>query len=374
MAKTRTKKTPPPEMEKTKTQDQVAMENLINSIDKINHKENKIIFLAPDTQGNVKASVMTLYRYAHYLKEAGYDVIMLHEKEDFIKVGSWYGEKYDELNHISMESKKLRINPCDILIIPESFGSILPNIQDLSLKKIMLIQNYEQMLIPFAPGKTWMDFNVIDVITTSPEMENYIRNVTPHSRIKVIPQSVGDDFTPTDKPKEPTIAIFGRNPQKNSKLIKEFYLRFPQLKWISFKDLHGINYENFAKKLKNCFVAIWHDQISSFPLFAVEAAKCDVPLIGMMPDMMPEWLNDDTGMWTFTDEQILELLGTYITGWVEDSVPDEMKSGYEALKDKFIVENEKERVIEVFNEYININLKELQDIKIKIEKKEENGQ
>ena len=62
------------------------LKNIDSAIDKIKNKESKIVFLSPDTKGTARASVAYIYRQVLALKNAGYNVSILHEKIDYIKV------------------------------------------------------------------------------------------------------------------------------------------------------------------------------------------------------------------------------------------------------------------------------------------------
>jgi hypothetical protein len=44
--------------------------------------------------------------------------------------------------------------------------------------------------------------------------------------------------------------------------------------------------------------------------------KCGVPVIGKIPDVEPNWL-DENGMWTYDTNKIVEILGTYVLAWLE---------------------------------------------------------
>ena len=43
------------------------------------------------------ASVATIYEHAKILKEAGYNPVILHEKNDYMKPDSWLGEGYEDI-------------------------------------------------------------------------------------------------------------------------------------------------------------------------------------------------------------------------------------------------------------------------------------
>ena len=130
-------------MEKTKE----ILKNLDSAIEKIKNKEQKIIFLVPDTKGNAKSSVMHIYSQALTLKKMGYNVSILHEKNDFIKVGSWYGAECDELEHMSIEDNNLVVGPSDFIIVPEVYGSVFALMFELVLRYYALMRQPNKLML-----------------------------------------------------------------------------------------------------------------------------------------------------------------------------------------------------------------------------------
>ena len=113
------------------------LKNIDLAIEKIKNKESKIVFLSPDTKGTARASVAYIYRQALTLKNNGYHVSILHEKNDYMKPGSWLGEEYDALDHSSIEDNNLTVGPQDYIVVPEIFGNVFEQIQQLPIDKII---------------------------------------------------------------------------------------------------------------------------------------------------------------------------------------------------------------------------------------------
>ena len=149
------------------------------------------------------------------------------------------------------------------------------------------------------------------------------------------------------------------------KIVKTFYLKFPQLRWITFRDLRGLTEKEFAEAMKDSFLSIWIDQTSSFGTFPLESMKCGVPVIGKIPNTEPDWLSEN-GMWTYDTNKIAELLGTYTLAWLEGvELQDEVKQKMsETLLpyDKTLTEN---NILSIFNSFRN---KRVETIKNALEK------
>jgi glycosyltransferase involved in cell wall biosynthesis len=136
-------------------------------------------------------------------------------------------------------------------------------------------------------------------------------------------------------------------------IIKHFYLKYPQYKWVSFKDMKGMSRDEFADTLKECCLAVWIDKIAGFGTFPIEAAKCGVPVIGLIPEIVPEFATDKSGIWTNDFLAIPDLIGNYIRLWLEDAVPDQMKEGTVELSEKYSEKDGIEEINRTFKEYIS---------------------
>ena len=339
------------------------IKNLESAISKIKNKEHKIIFMVPDTKGNGKSSVIHLYDQALTLKKAGYNVAMLHEKNDFIKVGGWLTPECDEIEHMSIEDNNLVVGPSDFIIVPEVYGSALEQIAKMPMEKVIYVQSYDYMLEAFPPGKSWLDSGAEECITTSNTLKGMIEDTVPVKDVQFVEPKIGSNFTPSEKPKKPIIAIHCREARKAAKLIKAFYMKYPIYRFISFKDMHTMNHEDFAANLKECAVSIWIDDDSSFGRFPAESIKCDVPVIGKVPNIIPEWMTDDNGVWVYDENQIPEILSSFMKNWLDDTLPENLTSVEPTIRDKYSEETFDKNTVEVFEHLFNKKVGKLEKIK-----------
>ena len=344
------------------------LKNIESAIEKVKNKESKIVFLSPDTKGTARASVSYIYRQALILKNAGYTINILHEKNDYIKVGSWLGEEYDELEHKSIENNDLTVGPQDIIVIPEIYGNVFEQILQLPVQKVILTQSYDYLLDSFSPGKSWLDFDVMTCLTTSKTLADTISELVPTSSIEFVNPGIPGYFSPSEKPQMPVSAIHCRDQRKAAKIIKSFYLKYPLYRFISFKDMHGMTESDFAKNLKECALSIWVDDDSTFGTFPVESMKCNVPVIGKVPNIIPEWMGDDNGIWVYDENQIADLAFNYIKNWMEDSLPENLSKVNETVEGKYTIELFEKATIEVYNTMFEKCLVRLNRIKETFEK------
>ena len=327
-------------------------QKLKENVEKLNNNEFSIYFFTMDTKGNATAAVANIYEMAKILSDNGYKTHILHEKNDYTPVSEWLGEEYSSLPHVSIEAGELKVGPSDFLVIPELFGHVAEQTANLGCKKIILCQAYDYMFEFLAPGKRWTDFGVTDCIAISEQVAEVVKKNFKTININIIPLSIPEYFNKPTEPKKPIIGIHTREQRDAAKTIKSFYLQFPQYKWVTFRDLRGLSRKAFAESLKECCCSLWIDDIAAFGTFPVESMKCGTPVIGKVPNMVPEWLIEDNGIWTYEGHRLAEFAVNYMEGWLEDRIPEKLLESMEPVAAKYKKEDQVKRVLEVFGGYI----------------------
>jgi len=292
------------------------IQRLESAIGRLENKESVIYFLTYDTKNNARASVKYIYDMASVLKKNGYNAKILVEDKQYTGVSGWLGDAYNDLEVVTVKEDNIQINVDDTLVVPEYYSNALQQMANINCVKIMLVQQKDYIFETLPIGSRWSDYGFDKVITTTNNAKNYIQSIFPEVLVYVIPPIIGDNFTQSLLPAKPYIAISCRNRTLHRKLISEFYLKFPQLRWITFKDMVQMNYLEFSNSLKECMVSLWADDESTFGTFPIESMKCGVPVVGKIPSMEPDWLSEN-GMWSFDENKLVEILGTYILAWLE---------------------------------------------------------
>ena len=302
----------------------LATEKVQLSIQNLREKKARIYFFVQDTKGNAKASIRLIYQMADALRRDGFNPIMLHEKKDYVGVASWLGEEYMTLPHRAIEGQNLEISPEDFLIIPEIFGFVMEQVSKLPCAKIVLTQQYSNMLETLQPGQGWAQFGFFKCITTSNLQKDYIERVMRQSTFDIVKPYIGESFSPKPTPPMPIVAVHTKEQSDAVNLIKTFYLKFPQYRWFTFRDLRGLSEKDFAKSLKECFLSIWIDDKSGFGTFPLESMACGVPTIGKIPDLQPEWMTEDNGIWVTDVTLMSDFIADFIQNWLEDGIKPEL--------------------------------------------------
>jgi glycosyltransferase involved in cell wall biosynthesis len=300
------------------------LEKIEKSIENLKNKSARIYFLVQDTKGNPKASIKYIYDVAITLKNNGYNSIIIHENNEYKGVSEWLDPKYMELPHQSIEGQNLAISPEDFIVIPEIYGHVMDQLKNFPCGKIVLCQAYDHMLETLPPGVSWPQYGFIKCITTNETQKKYLTEIMRGINYDIIEPYISEIFTKKDKPSKPIIAIHTREPRDTAKIIKTFYLKYPQYRWITFRDMRGIKQEDFAKFLKESYLSVWVDYESGFGTFPLESMASGTPVIGKIPALKPEWMNETNGVWTQEFNDIVDIAANFTQNWLEDNINEDL--------------------------------------------------
>lgn len=350
-------------------------------IEKLSNNETTIYYFTIDTQGTPTGGVANIYEHVKLLNELGYDAKILHQNNEYHGVQGWLGDEYMELPHVAAENQDFNVGPEDIVVVPEAFASLMKQIKDLPCRKVVLCQSYYYALEQLPIGDKWNTLGFTDVITTSQKQADYVKELFPQVKVHIVPVSIPEYFNTTDKIKDPMIAIHTREKHEALKIIKEFYLKYPQYNWISFQDMRGIPRKSFAEILGKSCLSVWVDDISGFGTMPIESIECDTPVIGKIPEMIPEWMldkneNDEeiiagNGIWTNNKMAIPDLISKFMKLWFQDDVPQEVLDEMEKTRGKYPVENQREKLKDVYGSFVEDKKNEIQDQIDKITQEQE---
>ena len=117
-------------------------------------------------------------------------------------------------------------------------------------------------------------------------------------------------------------------------------------------------------------MSVWVDDTSAFGTFPIESMISKTPVIGKVPNMKPEWMNDNNGIWTYELNNIHDILAEFIQNWLEDNISHELYTkGIETASNYINKEEFSKNVVTLFDGYLT-NRKEIfesQLEKIKVE-------
>lgn len=355
-------------------------DKILELVKQLKTKEFKTYFLVLDTKGNQVASMANIYDMALELKNQGYNVGILHEEEteSYTGVGDWLGDDYMNLDHISIKSGNLMIAPTDLIVIPEIFPNVMDSVKKINCNKVVISQSYKYVLDVLPMGKSWSaDYGITEVITTSEMQSKYLKSLFVGIDTHIIEPFISDVFKPKEI-KNPTISIHTREPEDTIRIVKEFYLKYPMFKWVTFEDMRGFSKDIFADKLGKSAISVWVDNKSSFGTFPLESIECGTPVIARVPNKMPSWaykgdgeLSDST-IWCTDDLEIVDNIAALFTKWVEDSIPVNILEDLNNDKGRFNKDKFEKSVGDVFKAITDNRVNYLESLlEKKLEKNED---
>lgn len=346
---------------------------LERSIQNMKDKKSKIYLLTQDTKGNAKASISYIYRLGLTLLNSGYNVIMLHEKSDYAGVGEWLGKEYMErIPHQSIEGQSLEVSPEDFIIIPELYGFVMSQITKLPCGKIVLCQAYDHILETLQPGQTWSQLGFHKCITTSEEQKEHITSLMRNVSVDILEPYIPNSFSKSKFPPKPIIAINTREQRDSINLVKSFYIKYPQYRWITFRDMRGLTETQFANGLKDTCLSVWIDETSSYGTFPLESMKTGVPVMGLVPNILPKWLNEKNGLWVNNKVEIVDFIADYIQRWLEDNIDETIYSEMDkTISELPTKESFEDKTLSLIESYLSVRLESFESQLIKTETIEE---
>ncbi len=176
------------------------------------------------------------------------------------------------------------------------------------------------MLETLQPGVSWNQVGFLKCITTSETQKEFVSNVMRNISFDILEPLISDKFKKQTLPSKPIITIQSREQRDTTNLVKSFYLKFPQYRWVTFKDMRGLTETQFAENLKESFLSIWIDELSGYGTFPLESMKTGVPVVGLVPNLVPSWMNENNGVWVNSKIQIVDYVADFLQNWLEDNI------------------------------------------------------
>lgn len=323
----------PQEITKKNVED--IIERIEKEIKKCEDKAFNIYFYVIDTKGVPSGSLLYIYKMAYELQGMGYKVTMLHNEKEFVGIDQWAEEKYASLPHALISDRKTTVSPSDFLIIPEIYTDIMSQTRDLNCKRVVLLQNFDYMTRIIPPGVHPYEYGVVDVITNTEYNEKLIKNNLPKMRTHIVRPGISSAmFRENEEPKKMIVNFAVKDANDASRIVKPFFWKYPQLKWITFAQLQNLPQETFANALRDAAITIVVDDTTSFGYAALEALKTGSIVICKIPQNVPDWMYDgeeltNSIVWVDNLDEVADVIANLAAMWVRDDVPEEL---YEEMK------------------------------------------
>lgn len=325
------------------------------NIERLESRDYTLLFYVLDTKGNPSSALEYIYKTALVLSKKGYNVKMIHNEKDFIGVGDWLGEEYANLPHANVEKENVSISASDFLFIPEIFANVMMQTKKLPCKRVILVQN-AQNITEFMPVSQTLDnLGITDAIVTTKAQGDKLISYFPDVRTHVVSPSISPMFHPQDTPQKLLVNIVSKDQTEVNRIVKPFYWRNPVYKFVSVRDLRGIRQDVFAEALREAAITVWCDDETPFGYTLLEALRSGTLVFAKIPDEPTEWMLDEDGgltksiIWFDTVDTLTEMLPAAVRSWTNFEVSDKI---YEAQKSFDDLYSEQTQEAEIEHVYI----------------------
>lgn len=303
-----------PQPQPTQTKEELAIQyqpiqtTIAEQLERINNRQEFSYFYAASTQGKPSAAIEYVYQAVKILNDNGYNAAILYEEKSYVKP-AYLSEELQRVPHVSMN--KFIVAPSDRLYLPECF--YVTFLKDMQSEKINLkcdiipiVQMHHFAFHKFDLAVSYRRLGAKRIVTTSNGIKDHLELYSPGVPVDVVNPFIGKEFYSTNKPSIPAIAIIARNQHDAEEFTRLFFLRYPQLRWVQIRHLTGLSKEAYGRSLAECSLAVWIDSIASFGTTPLEAMACGVPVVGLIPNMIPDWMKtvkngkldlEDNGVW-----------------------------------------------------------------------------
>lgn len=320
---------------------------LKEELSKMQEKTFNVYFFTIDSKGVHSGYLTYLYETAYNLKKMGYNVHMLHQEQDFVGVGSWMGEEYASIPHHNIEKEQISLSMSDILFIPELYSNIMKHTDKVPCKRVVILQNFDYLTQIIPAGQSWFDFGIKECVATSEYLSEKVKTFFPFVKSHTVAPLVDESiFNTPNEPKKMIINIVAKDQTDVNNIVKPFFWKYPMYRWVAFRELKGLNRQDFANALKESAFTIWVDRDTNFGYTAVESIRCKSIVIGKVPETAPEWMVKqgefvNNGVWYYNNDDVYDLIAGAIESFIKDGIHSDVYKEMENMdtmftSDKFI--------------------------------------
>jgi hypothetical protein len=90
--------------------------------------------------------------------------------------------------------------------------------------------------------------------------------------------------------------------------------------------------------------------------------KSGVPVMGIAPELVPYWMNEDNGIWVKDKILLPELVGDWVQNWLEDNIAPSIYENMDKTVDQLPTkENFETKITDLFSEYLTLRANSMKD-------------
>lgn len=322
--------------------DKKEMRNIVETnIERLEKNDFSFLFYVLDTKGNPSSALEYIYKTAMALHKKGYNVKMIHNEKEFYGVSGWLGEEYANLPHANIEKENVEITASDFLIIPEIFANVMMQTKKLPCKRVILVQNALNITEFMPVSQTLENLGITDAVVTTNAQAERLTSYFPEVRTHIVSPSIDPMFHESDLPQKLLINIVSKDQTEVNRIVKPFYWTNPLYKFVSIRDLRGLQMETFANALREGAITVWCDDDTPFGYTLLEALRSGTLVFAKIPDEPSEWMLDDDGqltdsiIWFDSADTLAEMLPSAVRSWTNFEVSDKIYESQKKFNDLY---------------------------------------
>jgi hypothetical protein len=85
--------------------------------------------------------------------------------------------------------------------------------------------------------------------------------------------------------------------------------------------------------------------------------KVGVPVLGLVPNLVPTWMNENNGLWINNQIQLVDFIADFLQNWLEDNVNPELYKGMEKTVSELPTKEDFETLsVSLFEQFLNTRM------------------
>ena len=336
-------------------------QRVMDAIEAVKNKDFNMYFFVADSKNIPNGCMMYMYQLAKEFNDKGYKVTMLYQLENemtdedvkqaleknsfidenrrFVGVGTWMGDAYASLPHMNIQKGDWKVGPSDFLFIPEAFASFMYEVfkNKIPCKRYVVVHSFTYITDFIPIGQQWATFGVDSFVATNEKLADRITEIFPYTKqhASVIPPYIPSNFRKPEKAKKLIVDIVAKKQGDISLITKYFYWKYPEYQFVSFRDVRNVPMSELSKTFQESCVTVWVDADTPFGYAAIESIRCGNILIGKIPNDIPEWMNDNNGLWFNNLYDVPDIIYKVIKAWMNDEIPENLLTATDEMQGKY---------------------------------------
>ena len=225
-------------------------------------------------------------------------------------------------------------------------------------------------------GVSFDDLKIRDCVVITESLKDAVKKFFPDVKVDVVRRSVPEYFY-KDEAKKLVINIIAHAQDEVNEIIKPFYWKYPQYKWVAFRPItSNLSRDEFAKALGESFATIWCDVKTDFGQSALEALAAKNIVLGKVPANNSDWIYEngnlrDNALWFFNNLDACDMIASVVQSFITNNIPDVIFDEAKKTLENYTPQKQNEELLRVYESIFALRKTELEKFLELYKEKEE---